>query len=173
MLSRQQLLSAVRYLSLLLGLVSLYVLFDYSFDRRPPQVHSSYQFSLADLPLDRAQWLRQDNLSIVVIRRSPATIDALLQSDDRLQDVESTSSHQPDFAGNRLRSRHPGYFVAYALGTDFGCGLREEGLELIEICGQARYDFAGRAIEGDKQFQNLTIPDYTFTNDFNTLTIRP
>lgn len=110
---------------------------------------------------------------MLVIRRSAETISALRTDLVGLQDPESERSHQPEFASNLLRSSHPEYFVSYAIGTDFGCSL-ELGETLIkEICGEAHYDFAGRALQGDNKFLNLAVPDYTFTNNFNTLTIRP
>jgi hypothetical protein len=97
-----------------------------------------------------------------------------MQSKHALQDPESKQSRQPEFAMNRLRARHVDYFVSYALGTDFGCTLKQvEAFILGEVCGEARYDFAGRAINSTNQFQNLTIPDYNFSHDFKSLIIRP
>ncbi|MDH3219242.1 MAG: hypothetical protein OEO19_06875 [Gammaproteobacteria bacterium] len=163
----------MKYFGLVVVAAILYVLLDFAIDVRPPQVHSSYQFRLRDLVVDQARILRQDNLSILVIRRSPALISGLERATAHLQDPESRRSRQPGFAENALRSRHPELFVSYAIGTDLGCPLRVDGFELVEICGRARYDFAGRALRSDGEFQNLGIPDYNFSDDFNTLTIRP
>jgi hypothetical protein len=163
----------VKYFGLVIVAAILYVLLDFAIDVRPPQVQSSYQFRLRDLVVDQARILRQDNLSILVIRRSPALISRLEQATANLQDPESRLSRQPGFAENALRSGQPEIFVSYAIGTDLGCPLRVDGSELVEICGKARYDFAGRALRGDGEFQNLGIPDYNFSDDFNTLTIRP
>ena len=142
-------------------------------DVRPARIHSSYQFKLDRLPVDLAVILRQDNLSIVVIRRSSEVIKLLRDAGENLQDPHSGASSQPDYANNSLRSLHPGYYVSYAIGTELGCGL--VGIEngLREICSDARYDFAGRAIKGTTKFENLAIPDYNFSNNFNILTIRP
>jgi ubiquinol-cytochrome c reductase iron-sulfur subunit len=90
-----------------------------------------------------------------------------------LQDPESEDSHQPGFATNALRSRQAEFFVSYAMGTNLGCVIEVFERGLREICSPARYDYAGRALEGENKFQNLAIPDYNFTNNFNTLTIRP
>jgi Rieske Fe-S protein len=117
--------------------------------------------------------LRQDNLSIVVIKRSDGVIKSLRQPGENLQDPHSTSSRQPDLASNSLRSIHPEYFISYAIGTDLGCGLTTIETGLRESCSDARYDFAGRALKGDTQFENLAIPEYNFSNNFSTLTIRP
>ncbi len=170
---RSRLTRSIKYLAIVLAAAFSYVLLDFAFDLRPPGVHSYYRFNVSDLSLDQARILRQDNLSVLVIRRSDRTITALRQNLAGLQDPESQRSHQPQFAANLLRSSHPEYFVSYAIGTDFGCGLELGESSVKEICGRARYDFAGRALQGDNKFLNLAVPDYTFTNNFNTLTIRP
>ena len=163
----------VRYFVFAFAAALVYIFIDFTFDLRPPRVHSSYQFKLTELPQDQALILRQDNLSVLVIRRSAETIAALGQDLSRLQDPESERSHQPEFATNLLRSRHPEYFVGYAIGTDLGCSLEVSASTVKETCSQARYDFAGRALLGDNKFLNLAVPDYTFSDNFNILTIRP
>ena len=140
---------------------------------RPATIQSSYRFSLRELAPDQPDILRQDNLTIVVMRRSRASITRLENSLIGLQDPASARSDQPEFARNALRSRDAEYFVAYALGTDLGCPLEVEAQGFREICGKARYDFAGRALIGDNSFPNLTIPDYTFADNFKTLTVKP
>ena len=156
-----------------MGLAVLYVLFDFMIDIRPREIQSSYQFTIRNLENDTPQFLRQDNLVILVIARSPASIDNLKNETSNLQDAESRDSNQPDFAANLLRSRHTEYFVSYGIGTDLGCALEAVDRELRETCSQARYDHAGRALKGENKFRNLTVPDYNFSNNFNTLTIRP
>ena len=156
-----------------LGLAIVYVLVDFAIDIRPPRVHSSYQFKLKNLTPDVPVFLRQDNLVIVVIARSAKSIDGLRQAAAILQDPESRHSHQPAFATNELRSSHAGYFVSYAIGTHLGCPLQAFERGLREICSNARYDYAGRALQGENKFQNLSIPNYNFSSDFSTLTIRP
>ena len=172
-MQRRSLVRGVKLFSGVFGLALLYVLLDFMIDTRPASVHSSYRFKLSDLPIDVPLYLRQDNLSIVVIQRSDQLQRQLQQSDQALQDATSKDSRQPDYAQNGLRSRYPDYFVSYAIGTDLGCTLETITNQLHEICSKARYDFAGRALQGDNQFSNLTIPDYDFTNNFNTLTIKP
>lgn len=163
----------VRYFVLAFGAALVFIFVDFAIDLRPPRVHSSYQFKLAELPHDQARILRQDNLSVLVIRRSAETIAALGRDLSRLQDPESQRSHQPEFASNLLRSRHPEYFVGYAIGTDLGCSLEVGASTVNESCSQARYDFAGRALQGDNKFLNLAVPEYTFSDNFQILTIRP
>ena len=151
----------------------LYVLLDFAIDLRPPGVQDSYRFEVGQLPDDQPRILRRDNLSILVLRRSARTIDRLRESSEGLQDPRSRHSSQPGFAANALRSRQPELFVSYATGTDLGCGLEILALSVKEICGSARYDFAGRALAGERRFPNLTIPDYNFSDDYRYLTIRP
>lgn len=170
---RAPLVKLIRYAAALFGIAVIYILLDFAIDIRPPAVQDSYRFNLRDLAFDRARVLRQDNLLILVIKRSDETLTRLQHSTSNLQDPESRHSSQPEYARNALRSRYPGYFVSYAIGTDLGCPLAEIEQGVIETCGKASYDFAGRARRGDREFQNLAIPDYNFANDFSTLTIRP
>ena len=142
-------------------------------DIRPSTIEASYRFEVGQLEAGEVRILRQDNLSILVMRRSAANLAALTQSTAPLQDPESSYSHQPEDAVNPLRSRYGEYFVSYALGTDLGCPLKLIKSGLQEVCGNARYDFAGRALKATNRFQNLSIPDYNFTDNFSTLIIRP
>ena len=151
----------------------LYVVFDFMIDVRPSTIQSSYRFSVGELVPDEIKIVRQDNLLILVVRRSPATIASLQAASAQVQDPQSENSTQPEYARNSLRSRHPQYFVSYALGTDLGCTLKVLELTLQEACSKARYDLAGRALKGENEFSNLSIPDYNFTNNFSTLTIKP
>ena len=157
----------------MLGLAVLYVLVDFAIDIRPPAVQSSYQFKIQNLTPDVPVFLRRDNLVVVVIARSAASIAGLRRAAANLQDPESRLSHQPAFATNALRSRHAEYFVGYAIGTHLGCVLEAFEGALREICSNAGYDYAGRALQGENKFQNLAIPNYNFSNNFNALTIRP
>jgi hypothetical protein len=150
-----------------------YVLLDFAIDLRPPGIHTSYRFELGDLAPGDARILRQDNLTILVVHRSPSIIKDLQESQSDLQDAASSRSRQPDYARNALRSRHAQYFVSYGVGTDLACPLQLLPSAVREICGSAQYDFAGRALEGVNQFPNLSIPDYTFDNNFSTLIVQP
>jgi len=152
----------------------LYVLADFSIDFRPKNIQASYHFSITgnDLAYDSPVWLQQDNLSILLIKRSTHLKNQLNNTTKDLQDIESNSSRQPSYAKNPLRSRDETYYVSYAFGTDLTCPLKlDDNQTLQEICGTASYDFAGRALSGNNQFQNLSIPDYTFNSDFSFLTI--
>ncbi len=171
--ARNRLRIALKVLAAIAALAIVYLLLDFSIDIRPPGIQESYGFRVGALAEDEARILRQDNLSILVIRRSSATVARLLQPNARLQDPLSLYSSQPDFAANPLRSRIPEYFVSYAIGTDYGCALQIVAAGVREICGDASYDFAGRALGGEREFKNLPVPDYNFSADFQRLTVRP
>ncbi len=99
-----------------LGVAVVYVLVDFAIDIRPPAVQSSYHFKIESLTPDVPAFLRQDNLVIVVIARSAASIAGLKQADANLQDPESRLSHQPAFATNALRSRQASILSAMPSG---------------------------------------------------------
>ena len=170
---RHRLRVALKYLAACAALAILYVLLDYSIDIRPPGIQESYRLQVGELAQDEARILRSDKLAILVIHRSAATIERLLQPDPRLQDPLSRRSRQPDFADGPLRSKTPEYFVSFAIGTDLGCALEIDTDRVREICGEASYDFAGRALEAGREFKNLPVPDYNFSDDFRRLTVRP
>ena len=173
LLKRKLLKRLFKALSAVLGVAVFYVLVDFAIDIRPLRVQSSYQFKIENLTPDVPVFLRQDNLVIVVIARSAASITGLQRTTANLQDPASGRSNQPAFATNALRSRQAEYFVSYAIGTHLGCVIEAFERGLREICSNAGYDYAGRALQGEIKFQNLAIPNYNFSNDFNTLTIRP
>ena len=170
---RQRLLRLTRLAVYTFVLGLLYVLFDFAIDWRPATVQDSYRFRLPALAFDQPRILRQDNLALVVIRRSPALMNRLQLGADELQDARSARSRQPAGFDPEHRAREAEYFVAYAIGTDFGCPLKIEAEDLRESCGAARYDFAGRAYRGERRFSNLPVPDYTFSENFRTLTVFP
>ena len=170
---RRGLTRLLKAFSFILVAAVLFVLFDFAIDWRPSTIQSSYRFNVGEIAADEVKVLRHDNLSILVVRRSAQTISRLQETSDRLQDPQSDNSRQPEYARNALRSRHPQYYVSYALGTDLGCTLKVLQDSLQEICGRALYDLAGRALKGENEFSNLSIPDYNFTNNFKTLTIKP
>ena len=161
-------------MSVIVLLVVILVLADYMIDIRPPNIQASYHFTLKDIPIDQPVWLKQDNLTILLIRRSSQLVQTLKHTVKNIQDPDSNLSRQPLFAKNKLRARHETYFVAYGVGTDLGCPLQTISQYRVgESCGAAQYDFAGRAIEGQNRFQNLTIPDYNLSSNFSRLTINP
>lgn len=171
--TRNRLRRVVGGLATLAALAVLAVLLDFIIDIRPAGIAASYRFSINEPAFDRPAILRSNNLVILLIRRSPQTRERLRAASRTLADPDSRRSRQPAAAANALRSLHEEYFVAYARGTDFGCELVAEGNHLREICGSASYDFAGRALPGERVVHNLSIPDYHFSADFKQLVVKP
>jgi hypothetical protein len=174
-LTKRALLSRlIKYLISISVLALIFVLMDFSIDIRPKNIQASYHFTISGsaIAFDNPVWLQQDNLSILLIKRSTNLRHQLSNTKNNVQDIESNLSRQPSYAKNALRSRDEVYFVSYGFGTDLTCPLElGENQTLKEICGAASYDFAGRALSGNNQFQNLSIPDYNFNHDFSLLTI--
>ena len=150
----------------------LFVFADFAVDFRPRNIQDSYRFRLPVLVDDQPQILQQDQLRILVIQRSPELQQQLLQASG-LQDADSSRSSQPDDASNPLRARDPAFFISFALGTDFQCPLVIEQQLLRESCSDASYDFAGRAREANRRFDNLVVPDYRISDDGEFLIVFP
>ncbi|OOG27144.1 hypothetical protein B1C78_03960 [Thioalkalivibrio denitrificans] len=113
------------------------------------------------------QWAGQE---LVVLRRSPVMDAADAAHEERLYDPSSRLSVQPREARNPGRTLAPGYFIAYARGTDLSCPLdlvtpesaaaAGWGGGFTDRCRGSRYDFAGRVYEGQPARRNLEVPAY-------------
>ena len=77
---RARLQRLFRYFAWTIAAAVVYVLLDFSIDLKPSAVHSSYRFTVPVMDADDVRVLRQDNLSILVIRRSDATRQRLEQA---------------------------------------------------------------------------------------------
>ena len=113
------------------------------------------------------QWAGQD---LLVLRRSPAMDAADRAHEDRLYDAPSRWSVQPREARNPGRTLLPGYFIAFARGTDLSCPLDRVGPDeaaaqdwgggFVDRCRGSRYDFAGRVYDNQPARRNLEVPAY-------------
>jgi len=168
---RNNLRVAVKLFFFVLLLFILYTFTDYTFNSGAPIVNQSYRFELPDLQLDKPVILRQKNFSIVVIRRSEKTLSQLKLVSPGLLDSGSAQSNQPKFALNWHRSLQKIYFIAIAIGTDYGCPIKIENQYLRESCSDAFYDYSGRALKASRSYRNLTVPEYRFADDYNSVTI--
>ena len=131
---------------------------------------SSMHIDLAELPpggLHRVEWRGRE---LMVLRRSPAMDAADAAHEPRLYDPASRWSVQPRDARNPGRTLVPGYFIAYAQGTDLSCPLdlvppdeaapEGWGGGFVDRCRGSRYDFAGRVHDGQPARRNLKVPVY-------------
>lgn len=107
---------------------------------------------------------------VLILRRSAGMDAADTEGSGRLYDPASRWSLQPAGARNSGRTLVPGYFIAYARGTDLSCPLdpvppeaaAQEGWGggFADRCRGSRYDFAGRVYDGQPARRNLEVPDY-------------
>lgn len=122
---------------------------------------------LAPGEMRRVDWAGRE---VLVLRRNEAMDVADAAHEDRLYDPSSRLSNQPRQARNAERTLIPGYFVAYAQGTDLSCPLDlvlpEAAAEagwgggFTDRCRGSRYDYAGRVYDGQPARRNLEVPAY-------------
>jgi ubiquinol-cytochrome c reductase iron-sulfur subunit len=110
-----------------------------------------------------------------VMRRTPAEVAALEQSNPDLADPLSRRSQQPAGCANATRSLRPDLFVCVGICTHLGCSptLHVDDPSLEEAlrapdgyvcpCHGSVFDLAGRVIRNVPAPVNLVIPDYRFT----------
>jgi ubiquinol-cytochrome c reductase iron-sulfur subunit len=125
---------------------------------------------LAELASGELRLVEWGGRDVLVLRRSPAMDEADAAHEERLYDPGSRLSVQPREARNPGRTLVPGFFIAYAQGTDLSCPLdlvRPEDAALAgwgggftDRCRGSRYDFAGRVYEGQPARRNLEVPSY-------------
>ena len=157
---------------------------------KPGDPTPGMRVAVGDLAPGATRTLIWEGRPIIVQRRTPATI-ASLQAEDAardagLKDPSSDRSEQPDAAAGRLRSVEPEWFVAIALGTDYGCPIRlveatQESVDrpgsdsavptsgpvamFTDDCRGSRYDAAGRVFDGDYADRNLVVPAHRFDGE--------
>jgi ubiquinol-cytochrome c reductase iron-sulfur subunit len=127
---------------------------------------------LAELASGELRLVEWGGRDVLVLRRSPAMDEADAAHAERLYDPDSRLSVQPGEARNAGRTLVPGYFIAYAQGTDLSCPLDLVSPEdaaaagwgggFTDRCRGSRYDFAGRVYEGQPARRNLEVPPYRF-----------
>jgi len=74
---------------------------------------------------------------------------------------------------NALRSIKEGYFIALAIGTNYGCiVLKYKQDQLKESCSTALYDYSGRSLTGKND--PLIVPKMTYnqSTQFFNLTLK-
>ncbi len=114
---------------------------------------------------------------IFVVKRTAASLAALSEVEDRLQDPESTKPEQPEYATNEYRSREPEILVLVGLCPHLFCSptphveLRAESWDpqwkggFFCPCHGSRFDLAGRVYEGSPASRNMQVPPYYYESD--------
>jgi len=139
---------------------------------KPGDPTPGMRVTIGDLAPGATRTLIWEGRPIIVQRRTPDMV-AALQADDAtrdasLQDPSSARSEQPEAATGPLRSVDPEWFVAIALGTDYGCPVKPlaPGVggggspqpAFTDDCRGSRYDAAGRVFAGEYADRNLVVP---------------
>ncbi|MDB5858057.1 MAG: ubiquinol-cytochrome reductase [Ramlibacter sp.] len=110
-----------------------------------------------------------------IMRRTPAEVAALLQTNPGLADPLSRRSQQPAGCANATRSVRPDLFVCIGICTHLGCSptlrLGDAALDAqlrapdgyVCPCHGSVFDLAGRVVRNVPAPVNLVIPDHRFT----------
>lgn len=127
--------------------------------------------------LVRSEWRGSP---VWVIRRTPAMVEQLNLTDDRVRDPNSDQPQQPEYAKNQHRSIDPEWFVAVGICTHLGCSpqflprnfTNMDGIEsgFFCPCHGSRFDIAGRVFQGVPAPTNLVVPPHYFVDE-NTILI--
>jgi len=144
---------------------------------KPGDPTPGMRVTIDDIAIGDTRTLIWEGRPVIVQRRTPDAIAALRSEDPArdaaLRDPRSTRSEQPDSADTALRSVQPEWFVAIAIGTDYGCpvkpvaaGAAEPEPEpesavtpaFVDDCRGSRYDAAGRVLAGEFADKNLVVP---------------
>lgn len=124
---------------------------------------------IADIKPGTLKTLIWEGRPVLVFRRTPEQIVTLSRVNEALRDERSVDSKQPEKASNALRSNDEEWFIAIALGTDYGCPLELKGELIVDTCRGSRYDLAGRVYAGEYADRNLVVPRYTLNEDGSVL----
>ncbi|MCH7882035.1 MAG: ubiquinol-cytochrome c reductase iron-sulfur subunit [Proteobacteria bacterium] len=107
-----------------------------------------------------------------VVRRDQEALATLSKVVDKLRDVDSEESIQPDYAKNEHRSIKPEYLVIVGICTHLGCSPNyrpEITADLMGgffcVCHGSKFDFAGRVYSGVPAPTNMTIPPHYYIDD--------
>jgi len=112
-----------------------------------------------------------------IVRRTPAMLQEVKASDERVADPNSSRSLQPEYAKNEYRSLKPEYLVLVGICTHLGCSpvdrLAAEPEPFASDwkggfycpCHGSLFDLAGRVYKNKPAPDNLVVPPYKFLSD--------
>jgi ubiquinol-cytochrome c reductase iron-sulfur subunit len=117
-----------------------------------------------------------------IVKRTQENLDDLASVNDRLRDVESNESEQPEYAKNLHRSIKPALLVVIGICTHLGCSptyvkkhdpkdFKDDAWKggFFCPCHGSLFDLAGRVYQGVPAPTNLVVPPYTFLSDTRIL----
>ncbi|MFV2032334.1 MAG: ubiquinol-cytochrome c reductase iron-sulfur subunit [Gammaproteobacteria bacterium] len=107
-----------------------------------------------------------------VVRRDQEALATLSKVVDKLRDVDSDESIQPDYTKNKQRSIKPEYLIMVGICTHLGCSPNYRPEITPDFmggffcpCHGSKFDFAGRVYTGVPAPTNLTIPPHYYIDD--------
>ena len=119
--------------------------------------------------------------AIFVVHRTPEMLASLDGVADRLRDPESSSSEQPEYARNEVRSIKPEVLVLVGVCTHLGCAPLDkfsQGDATVEAgwpggffcpCHGSKFDMSGRVFKDVPAPTNLPVPPHKFVSDTRIL----
>jgi len=159
-LSRERLTKSIKVLTWMGGLAIVWVILQYIFvgSSRSIPIVKTINISIDEFKQHDVVMVQHQQLPFVLIHRTPKQIETL----------------RSQYSGyDALRSIKDDYFIALAIGTNYGCIVSKyKHQQLKEMCSDARYDYSGRSISGHND--PLIVPKMTYneTNHFFNLTLK-
>lgn len=164
---------ALRVAAKLLGLVALgavaWVLFGSLVS--PPRPREPMAIPVEGLPPGEVVRVLWEGRRVLVLRRTPETMQRLEELEPRLADPGSLHSEQPRAMTTLARSAPGEFFVALDYDPDFGCPL--EAVSAADptaprpwlggfhaVCSNSWFDPAGRVYKDQRTIHNLRVPPY-------------
>ena len=126
----------------------------------------------------KVQWRGQ---TIGILRRTQEMITDLSKVDDVLADPESKEAIQPAYVHGEQRALKPEYLIVNMHCTHLGCVpqmIPQVGPQPFDDnwnggfycpCHKSKFDLSGRVYKGVPAPTNLTIPPYSFLDDFTVM----
>jgi ubiquinol-cytochrome c reductase iron-sulfur subunit len=124
-------------------------------------------FNLAELQANAPSLMSVGSRTVMVFRRTPEELALLRNPPEPLSERALKDSREPKSASNWHRSLRPEIAVMIATCTREPCLVKRFSADdpvLICPCCGARYDLAGRTLDGPAP-RNLDVPPYAFLGD--------
>jgi len=159
-LSRERLTKSIKVLTWMGGLAIVWVVLQYMFigSSRSIPIVKSIKINIDEFKQHDVVMVQHQQLPFILIHRTAKQIEAL----------------KSQYSGNNaLRSIKNDYFIALAIGSNYGCIVSKYKHEqLKEMCSDARYDYSGRSLSNN--YDPLIVPKMTYnqTTHFFNLTLK-
>ena len=119
------------------------------------------QVDLSRINEGEARYLTWQTKPVMIVHRRNEWLNALRQQNS---DLRNEDDMQSDIVGllPRLRSLDANYLVIFAYNNELGCPVELDvaNAQLMSVCGNTRYDLAGRVYAGQFSTSHLRIPEH-------------